>query len=287
MFNCHSPGSVCLAAFAISILGSSVAQAEDLPPATKATYVARSLEVPAFTPPAPVEPKVLPAVRADAVSTFSGKSDTSITIIRGEASTLPDPPPPPEPKPQLPALPLSEEKLVRIAWQRLHTFRLGGTIYDHRVSAVHWTHPVTGAPYQALCGFDIGLISGLGEFVHNDEKYRLHTMFSNISTATFRRLARAPVREIPSVSPDTILITKGDPNDPIGTSPITLIKQLIDSEKDRLIAHQAARQTYQRDYAIWAAAHPPVPRDEIILLRPHRGSRYLTNPTPEKDGGAK
>lgn len=270
---------------AFSLAG--LAHSEETAPQAKVTYVTRSLEVPAFTPPAPVEPKVLPAVRADAVSTFSGKSATSIAVIRGQASTLPDLPPPPEPKPQLPALPLSEEKLARIAWQRLHTFQLGGTVYDHRVSTVQWTHPVTRAPYQAICGFDIGLVSGLGEFVHNDERYRLQTMFTSISTAGFRRIGRPLAREIPRVSPDTILVTKGDSKDPVGTSPITLIKQLIDSEKDRLITYQAARQTYQRDYAVWAAAHPPVPRDETILLRPHRGSRYLTNPTPEKDGGAK
>ncbi len=276
-----------LATYLLAFSLAGLAQAEDPVPPSNATYVARSLEVPAFTPPATVEPKVLPAIRADAVSIIPGKSGTSITVIRGEASTLPDLPPPPEPKPQLPALPLSEEKLARIAWQRLHTFQLGATIYDHRVSAVNWTHPVTGAPYQALCGFDIGLISGLGEFVHNDEKYRLHTMLINISTAGFRRFARPLVREIPSVPADTILITQGDPKDLIGTSPISLVKQLIDSEKDRLVAYQAARQTYQRDCAIWAAAHPPIPRDETILLRPHRGSRYLANPTPEKDGGAK
>jgi hypothetical protein len=38
--------------------------------------------------------------------------------------------------------------------------------------------------------------------------------------------------------------------------------------------------------AAWAKAHPPVPRDETFIFRPHRGSRYLADPQPEKKGEA-
>ena len=239
------------------------------------------------TPPAPVERKVLPAVRADATMTLPGKSGTTLTVIRGEASTLPDLPPPPEPLPAAQPLPPDAAREARITWARLHNFNLGATIYDHSVSTVHWSHPLTGEPYQAICGFDIGLVAGLGQFIHNGEKYNFMAMFGDISTVAIRRLAPARALNFPTAAANSIVITKGNPEDKIGTSPLLLLKDLIDTEKDRLIPYQAARQKHQRAAAIWAAANPPVPNDETILIRPHRGSRYLTNPTPEKGGSAR
>ena len=273
---------------ALLLLLPAIIHAEEPAPPIKAgTYITRSLEVPAFTPPAPVARKVLPAVRADATMTFCGKSGTTLTVIRGEASSLPDLPPPPEPPSAAQPLPPDAARDARITWAKLHNFNLGATIYDHSVSTVHWNHPLTGEPYQAICGFDIGLVAGLGQFIHNGEKYNFMAMFGDISTVAIRRLAPARALNFPTAAANSIVITKGNPEDKIGTSPLLLLKDLIDTEKDRLITYQAARQTHQRAAAIWAAAHPPIPRDETILLRPHRGSRYLANPTPEKGGSAR
>lgn len=74
---------------------------------------------------------------------------------------------------------------------------------------------------------------------------------------------------------------KGNPEDPAGTTTINLLKDLITNEKSRLITYQADRLRYGQAAAEWEKSHPPVPRDETLWLRPHRGSRYLTNPTPE------
>ena len=63
-----------------------------------------------------------------------------------------------------------------------------------------------------------------------------------------------------------------------------MIKDLIASEKPRLTTYQAARLKYQREATAWATANPPIPQDQTIIFRPHRGSRYLTDPQPEKNG---
>jgi hypothetical protein len=83
------------------------------------------------------------------------------------------------------------------------------------------------------------------------------------------------------VSANSILILKGDRNDPMGTAPITLLKDLIANEKDRLVTYQAERLRYQQAAAAWEKAHPVPPRDETFWFRPHRGSRYLANSKPE------
>jgi hypothetical protein len=61
-----------------------------------------------------------------------------------------------------------------------------------------------------------------------------------------------------------------------------LLGKVIEVEKARLVAFQAARETYFKAAAAWAAAHPPVPKNETFIFRPHRGSRYL-----KTEGGAK
>jgi hypothetical protein len=88
-----------------------------------------------------------------------------------------------------------------------------------------------------------------------------------------------------AVPPETaagyITIVRGDASDPIGVATVTLLRDLIANEKDRLILYQTARRQYRSAAAEWAAAHPVPKRDETIWLRPHRGSRYLADPRPE------
>ncbi len=107
-------------------------------------------------------------------------------------------------------------------------------------------------------------------------------MHSHYDTTRFRNLAARMFPKLPEVPADAIAFVRGNPKDPIGTAPITLLQDLIAREKSRLTLYQKQRADHQQASAAWQKANPPVPRDETIWLRPHRGSRYLTSPNPEK-----
>jgi hypothetical protein len=177
--------------------------------------------------------------------------------------------------------PLTPDDIARIAHQRRHTLQIGATVFDHRLSVVTWQHPDTGESYGAVCGFDIGLLAGIGQFVRDGETYSIMLIHSEYDSAQFRNFAAKMYPDLPEVPANAISFIKGNPKDLIGTAPITLLKDLITSEKPRLTAYQEDRISYQQADAAWEKAHPPVPRDETYWLRPHRGSRYLTNPSPK------
>ena len=246
------------------------------------TFIAGSLEVLPFTPPVPVVRKPHPPIRADASVTVRSKNSRTLTIQRGEASTQPDLPPPPPPPPWVePAEPTPEE-IARRIWEHRHNFNLGATVYDHKVSVVNWTDQETLVRYEAVCGFDIGLLAGLGGFVHKGENYSFWLMHGDFDTTIVRRFASQWLLNIPEVAPGEIIITEGDPEDTIATAPMSVIKDIIAAEKPRLLAYQVARKAYFAASAAWHAAHPPIPRNETFILRPHRGSRYLPATEPTK-----
>jgi hypothetical protein len=248
------------------------------------TYIPHALEVRPFVPPVPAPPKVLPNVRVDAAVTMKQSNSKTLTILRGEASTLPDIPLPPVVVPTEPRE-LTADDLARMKYQRRHNLNYGATVYDHKISQIQWTDTETHESYQAICGFDVGLLAGVGRFVHHEETYGFSLMHGDINTTAIRRIARANAYKIPEVPAGEIYITCGNPDDAEAVAPLFIIKDLIATEKSRLEAFQAARQIYAQESAAWYAAHPPIPKDETFLLRPHRGSRYLTNPQPEKQGG--
>ena len=244
------------------------------------TFIPHALEVRPFTPPPPPVVKRLPAVRVDSAVTLLSKNARTLTLQRGEASTEPDLPPPPPPPPYVePHEPTPEEIAQRI-WQHRHNFNLGATVYDHKISVINWTDQVSLVHYEAVCGFDIGLLAGVGNFVHKGEKYSLFLMHSDFDTTRVRRFASQWRFKIPDVAPGEIIITRGDVKDAAATAPTTVLKEIIAEETPRLLPYQAARTTYQAAYAAWNAEHPPIPRDETFILRPHRGSRYLLDAKP-------
>lgn len=253
-----------------------------IPTATARTLIPHALEVPVFTPPAPPVVKQVPSMRVDAAVTIPTRNGRTLTLLRGEASTLPDLPLPPPPPPWVEPTEPTAEQIAKRIWHLRHNCNLGATIYDHKVSVVHWTDPESMVRYEAVCGFDIGLLAGVGQFIHNGETYSLMLMHSNHDTATLRRLVRNYVPAIPEVLPDSITILKGNVQDAVGTAPVTVLRELIASEKSRLIPYQAARLRYQEASAAWHAAHPPIPRNETFWFKPHRGSRYLK---PATEGG--
>lgn len=238
------------------------------------TYIPDSLEFPEFTPPAPPVQKVLPQIRIDSSVTVTKEDSRTLTIQLGEASTAADLPPPPPPVPSPPPRELTTDELADLKWDRQHTLHLGATVYDHKTSQVHWTDPETGKTHQAWCGFDVSLLAGLGGFVHKGESYQFFLMHSCVDTGSLSN-ASAQDLEIPPISAGQILVSRESPA--AATTPLQIIQEVIAAEKERLVVYQSARENYQRAYAEWQKAHPPVPRDETVIFRPHRGSRYLAD----------
>jgi hypothetical protein len=245
------------------------------------TFIPHSLEVPPFTPPPPPVVKRLPVVRVDAAVTHISRNARTLTIQRGAPSTEPDLPPPPPPPPYVAPHDPTPEEIAQRIWQQRHDLNLGATVFDHQISVIAWTDPISLVRYEAVCGFDIGLLAGIGGFIHKGEDYSFLLMHSDFDTTELRHLADQWHIEIPEVTPGEILIIRGAMKDTAATAPMTVIKEIIAAETPRLLSYQAARTTYFAASAAWHAAHPPIPRDETFILRPHRGSRYLpaTKPT--------
>jgi len=242
------------------------------------TFIPSALEVPVFVPPAPVVRKDVPVMRRDAVVTAPVDGGRTVTIIRGEKSELPDIPVTPQSPPTQVRRGTADE-IRREVEIRRSTVSLGATVFDHRLSIVNWKHPDTGEDYEAVCGFDVSLLEGVGELV-SQGKVRQLQLFP-ILCVNDRHLPSG----MPQVAEGGIVFLKGDPDDGIGTAPLLLVKDLITNEKARLTAYQAARKNQMLAEEAWREAHPVVPRNETFWLRPHRGSRYLENPVQE--GGAK
>jgi hypothetical protein len=239
------------------------------------TFIPHTLEVRPFTPPPPPVVKRLPAIRVDASVTHLSKNSRTLSLQLGEASTEPDLPPPPPPPPYVaPHVPTPEEIAQRI-WQQRHDFNFGASVFDHKISVINWTDQVSLVRYEAVCGFDVGLLAGVGSFLRQGEKYSLFLLHSDYDTTRVRRFASQWQLKIPDVAPGEILITRGDVNDTAATAPMTVIKEIIAAESTRLLSYQEQRRAYSAAYSAWHAAHPAIPRDHTFILRPHRGSRYL------------
>ena len=177
---------------------------EPAPPAAVGTYIPDSLEVPTFTPPPPVVPKV-PLTDAEATLVLRDDSGLTTTLQRGQASMAPDLPASP-PVAETTSLPLEppSEQIVSI--------NMGGVICDHRVSVVHWQHPVSHQPYQAVLGFDMGLLTPIGQFIRNGVTHQSHLMFSNQDThgPLARRAATHRLPPIQAAQERATLTPEGD-----------------------------------------------------------------------------
>jgi hypothetical protein len=218
-----------------------------------------------FIPPPP--PKEVPSMVI--VASTARKFPThQITVLRGDASTLPDIPLPPEPQPFVPG-PVGEPHYL---------MSFGATVYDHSLSHVTWWNPKTRESYEAWCAWDWTLLSPIPH-VEIDNQFSTFCLFpSNISTGAGLRLGRDfKMPEHPDVPADTFVITKGNAEDPTAKKALTILRDYYLRHKERLILIQKAREQYQAEAAAWQAANPPKPENHTFWLKPHRGSRYLKN----------
>ncbi len=259
------------------------ASSDSIIPTTQSarTYIPTLLEVPTFVPPAPPVEKKVPTMRVDSAVTVPAAQSRTLTILRGEASTLPDIPEPVVVAPRGPRQ-LTPEDLARQAEQRRCHLNFNAEVYENGVSIIRWHHPDAGESYQATCGFDVNLLAGIGQFTSDRKIYQLSFIPPGVRPLTRSRFSKLPLPKPPEAALGTITITRGNANDPIGTATATLLRDLIATEKSRLIVYQEKRIIHQQAAAAWEKSHPILPRDETIWFRPHRGSRYLTNPNPEK-----
>lgn len=216
-----------------------------------------------FVPPPP--PKKVPAIKVDAATTLRLPTH-QITVLRGEASTLPDIPPPPEPKPFVQG-PVGEPQYL---------LSFGSTVYDHRISHVRWFDPRTEKHFEAWCAWDWTLLSPMPEIVLGERVSSFHLMASNIDTAAARRAGHDfKIPDHPELVEGAFSITKGDENDPEALNALIAIRDFYLKHKERLGQIRQAREEYQAAAAAWHAAHPPKPESHTFWLKPHRGSRYL------------
>ncbi len=248
---------------------------------TSRTFIQNDLAVPDFIPPAPPVEKKVPVMRIDAAVSVPAGNSRSLTILRGEASELPDIPIPPEPIPQE-FRPLTPEELALQAEGRRRHLNFSSVVYDNGVSVIRWQHPDTHEDYEAVCGFDVNLLAGIGRFTSDGNIYQLSFVPPGVRSTNGKRFGKRPLPKIPQAAPGTVTITCGNAKDPIGAATVILLRDLIANEKDRLTVYQEKRHVYWQAAAEWEKAHPVLPRDETIWFRPHRGSRYLANPIPER-----
>lgn len=216
-----------------------------------------------FIPPPP--PKEVPAIKVEAATTRTLPTH-QITVLRGEASTLPDIPPPPEPKPSVPGS----------VGEPHYLLSFGATVYDHHISHVKWYDPRTEKQFEAWCGWDWTLLSPMPEIVLGERVSSFHLFASNIDTEAMRRFGhefRMP--EHPELVEGAFSITKGDENDAEALKALIAIRDFYLKHKERLGQIRQAREEHQAAAAAWHAAHPPRPKSHTFWLKPHRGSRYL------------
>ena len=234
------------------------------------TFIPHPLEVTPFVPPDPPPLKRMPPLRVDAAVAARQEHGRSLGIVRAERSEAPDLPPFVKESTGGSAV----EEPPRAPLPPARFIMMGATIYDHRISLANWADPATGANYEALCRFDLGLLSGIGDFISEGKPVSLVLVHSHSPARDFPGLAQIPE--------GGMVLLAGDPDSASGMAPILALRDLIMAEKGRLTDFQAARRAEREARIAWEKAHPPIPRDEVYWFRPHRGSRYLADPAPEK-----
>ena len=246
------------------LVGLATLSAETIPEETQSPLKLPDPTAFRFTPPPP--PKEVPAMQVKD-STTADFGTHRITILRGEASTLPDipePPPPVVPDPDAP----------RRHFEPIQLLFVSGTSYGDTLSRVEIWNPKTKTRHTAWCGWDVSLVAPFHEIFHQG-KPRCLLMGIGVGV---------PRKDHPTVEAGAILVPDGDE---YTASVLTSLRDAYYQNLPKLLELKAARDQYQRDAEAWRAANPPRPQNHTIWLKPHRGSRYLENYTGDKKEGAR
>jgi len=256
-----SPLSISAVIFAAILGPFAASQAEGNP------FLDEELPIPSakFIPPPP--PKEIPPMLVEATTVLKLPTHR-ITVLRGDASKLPDIPIPPLPKPTVPG-PAGEPRYL---------ISFGATVYDSRISHVKWWNPKTKIWFEAWCAWDWTLLAPIPDLEVVDGFSTFHLFAYNIDTTKEVRFGKYfKMPEHPELEAGTFVITMGNSEDPTAETLLTTLRDYHFKHKERLILIQNAREEYQAEAAAWYAANPPKPEYHTFWLKPHRGSRYLKN----------
>lgn len=224
-----------------------------------------------FVPPLP--PKPLPETPIEASAVIQ-KPTHSITLVRGAPSTLPDIPLPPAPaeQPDLLEFPPQSQCLI---------LGLSVTIYDRIITHVEWRDPQTQEQFEAWCGWDWNLLAPMQEVSCKRVTYNLFFCPEEINTNEVNPMVETlPIPEHPKVEPYQFVLVDGNADSTTGEPFLEAIQRYVITNKLELEAMRAARDQYREEAEAWQKANPPTPKNHKIILRPHRGSRYLKNIAP-------
>jgi hypothetical protein len=252
-------------------LGLAVLSAE---PAQDDSQTATILPDPAsvrFTPPPP--PKEVPPMEVKG-SITADFGTHRITILRGEASTLPDIPKPPPP--------VEQSREVALQSSEPHyLFFISGSTYGDSLSHITVWNPITGTSHSAWCGWDVSLLAPFHEITHEGKS---HSLFMGVSRVDSLENPEAATSKRPDVKFGSILVPDGDE---YTAAILTSMRDACFQNMPKLLDLKAAREQYQKDDAAWKTVHPPRPQNHTIWIKPHRGSRYLNNATDTQKEGTR
>lgn len=246
------------------ILGLAVISAETISDETQSALKLPDPATIRFTPPPP--PKEVPAMEVKD-STSADFGTHRITILRGEASTLPDIPEPPPPV-------KADPEAVAEYSEPTHLLFVSGTTLGESLSRVEIWNSKTQTRHTAWCGWDISLIAPFHEILHQGKPYLL---IMGVGPGDTRG-------EHPKIESGSILVPDGDE---YIVAILTSLRDACYENLPKLLELKSAREQYQRDATAWHAANPPQPENHTIWLKPHRGSRYLDSYTGDKKEGAR
>ena len=64
-------------------------------------------------------------------------------------------------------------EIAHYAEKRRRHLNFNAQVHENGVSILHWQHPDTAEPYRAICGFDVNLLGGIGQFISGGKTYQL------------------------------------------------------------------------------------------------------------------
>lgn len=206
----------------------------------------------------------------------------SITILRGEPSTLPDPP---VSQPPVPHTPTPEQaawfaaRRAEVAQTRFLT--VSATVYDHRETFLRWHDRKSGKSYEGWSNVDFNHLQGIQGFQNAKAFYFQFIGIGNIDTVRlagrFQRQISIPEHPVLPTDRPGFILTAGEVPGAEALAPIQWLHDYYGAEKVRLAAEYDQREQLRRENPP-AAPEASAPRDNVMWFRPRKGSRYLAQP---------
>jgi hypothetical protein len=191
-----------------------------------------------FIPPLPPEP--LPFVPVKVTTEVRHMTHT-LTLARGEPSTLPDLPTQAE---------TGARNHLRSSFIHIPRYYLGlsATVYDGELSRVSWQDPETKEQLEVWCGWDWTTLGPMTQIESESVHYTILCFPSRINTT---RHDSAPLKrripDHPTVAPNQFVFTICPADSKTGNYLMEAIQNYYFTNHTRLIAMAAARRKYQAD----------------------------------------